>query len=60
MRGNIVMKVISRTKRQQKNPLWGLVSFWGYSVCHPDGYIEIKDRTKDIIISGGEHIPALK
>ncbi len=29
-------------------------------VMHPDGYIEIKDRAKDIIISGGENISSLE
>ncbi|WP_442865549.1 AMP-binding enzyme [Acidocella sp. MX-AZ03] len=29
-------------------------------VLHPDGYVEIKDRAKDIIISGGENISSLE
>ncbi|XP_076882835.1 putative CoA ligase CCL13 [Bidens hawaiensis] len=29
---------------------------WDVAVKHPDGYIEVKDRCKDIIISGGENI----
>ena len=29
-------------------------------VTHPDGYVEIKDRAKDIVISGGENIPTIE
>lgn len=61
MRGNIVMK------GYLKNPETTARSFaggWFHSgdiaVCHPDGYIEIKDRSKDIIISGGENISSIE
>lgn len=30
------------------------------AVCHPDNYVEIKDRAKDIIISGGENISSVE
>ena len=61
LRGNTVMK------GYLKNPRATLAAFeggWFHSgdlgVLHPDGYIEIKDRSKDIIISGGENISSLE
>jgi fatty-acyl-CoA synthase len=61
MRGNIVMK------GYLKNPVATEESFaggWFHSgdlgVVHPDGYIQLKDRSKDIIISGGENISSIE
>jgi fatty-acyl-CoA synthase len=61
MRGNNVMK------GYLKNPAATEESFAGgwfhtgdLAAWHPDGYIEIKDRSKDIIISGGENISSIE
>ena len=61
LRGNTVMK------GYLKNPGASTESFAGgwfhtgdLAVMHPDGYVEIKDRAKDIIISGGENISSLE
>ncbi len=61
MRGNITMK------GYLKNPAATQEAFeggWFHSgdlaVWHPDGYIEIRDRSKDIIISGGENISTIE
>lgn len=61
MRGNIVMK------GYLKNPAATAAAFAGgwfhtgdIGVRHPDGYIELKDRSKDIIISGGENISTIE
>jgi fatty-acyl-CoA synthase len=61
MRGNTVMK------GYLKNPEATAAAFAGgwfhtgdLGVCHPDGYIELKDRSKDIIISGGENISTIE
>ncbi|OYV48113.1 MAG: hypothetical protein B7Z77_11095 [Acidocella sp. 20-58-15] len=60
-RGNVVMKGYlknpSATDEAFKNG-WFLTGDLG--VLHPDGYVEIKDRAKDIIISGGENISSLE
>jgi fatty-acyl-CoA synthase len=60
-RGNVVMKGYlknpSETAKAFKNG-WFLTGDLG--VLHPDGYVEMKDRSKDIIISGGENISSLE
>jgi fatty-acyl-CoA synthase len=60
-RGNIVMR------GYLKNPTASGAAFsggWFHSgdlaVMHPDGYLQIKDRSKDIIISGGENISSVE
>jgi fatty-acyl-CoA synthase len=60
-RGNIVMKGYLKTPAATKEAFAG---GWFHSgdlgVLHPDGYIQLKDRSKDIIISGGENISSLE
>ena len=60
-RGNVVMKGYF------KNPTASAEAFaggWFHSgdlgVIHPDGYVQLKDRSKDIIISGGENISSIE
>jgi fatty-acyl-CoA synthase len=61
MRGNIVMKGYLKNPQATEEAFAG---GWFHSgdlgVMHPDGYIEIKDRSKDIIISGGENISTIE
>jgi fatty-acyl-CoA synthase len=61
MKGNLVMK------GYLKNPSTTQAAFEGgwlhsgdIAVWHTDGYIEIKDRSKDVIISGGENISSVE
>ena len=58
MRGNTVMKgYLANPEVDCERPWSGTGILSGdLAVWHPDGYIEIKDRSKDIIISGGENI----
>ncbi len=60
-RGNIVMKGYLKNKPATDEALAG---GWFHSgdlgVMHPDGYIQLKDRSKDIIISGGENISSIE
>jgi fatty-acyl-CoA synthase len=61
MRGNIVMKGYLKNPHATEEAFSG---GWFHSgdlgVMHPDGYIELKDRSKDIIISGGENISTIE
>ncbi|MBS2014189.1 MAG: acyl-CoA synthetase [Deltaproteobacteria bacterium] len=60
-RGNITMKGYLKNPRATEEAFAG---GWFHSgdlaVLHPDGYVKIKDRSKDIIISGGENISSLE
>ena len=60
-RGNVVMKGYLKNKAASDAAFHG---GWFHSgdlgVRHPDGYIQLKDRSKDIIISGGENISSIE
>lgn len=61
MRGNNVMKGYLKNKPTTEEAFKGGWFRTGdLAVCHEDGYIEIKDRSKDIIISGGENISSIE
>jgi 3-(methylthio)propionyl---CoA ligase len=61
MRGNTVMKGYLANPGSTSKTLVGDWYLSGdLAVWHADGYIEIKDRSKDIIISGGENISTLE
>ena len=61
MQGNVVMKGYLKNPQDTEKAFSG---GWFHSgdlgVLHPDGYIELKDRSKDIIISGGENISSVE
>jgi fatty-acyl-CoA synthase len=60
-RGNVVMKGYLKNKTSTDKAFAG---GWFHSgdlgVKHPDGYVQLKDRSKDIIISGGENISSIE
>ena len=65
--GELVLRSNTLMKGYLKNPAATAAAFehgWFHTgdlaLCHPDGYVEIKDRSKDIIISGGENISSLE
>src|ERR1051325_6837323 len=60
-RGNIVMKgYLKNPKATEESFAGGWFHSGDLAVMHPDGYVEIKDRSKDIIISGGENISPIE
>ncbi|MEM8821381.1 MAG: AMP-binding protein [Pseudomonadota bacterium] len=60
-RGNVVMKGVHRDPEATEKALAG---GWFHSgdlaVTHADGYVQLRDRAKDIIISGGENISSIE
>ncbi|KAJ3125087.1 hypothetical protein HK100_010996 [Physocladia obscura] len=59
--GNLVMKGYLDDESATREAFRGGVFHTGdVAVKHPDGYIELKDRSKDIIISGGENISTIE
>jgi fatty-acyl-CoA synthase len=61
LRGNTVMKGYLKNPDASREAFAGGWFHTGdLGVMHPDGYVEIKDRAKDIIISGGENISSLE
>ena len=60
-RGNIVMKGYLRNERATAEAFEGGWFHTGdLAILHPDGYLKISDRSKDVIISGGENISSLE
>jgi fatty-acyl-CoA synthase len=61
MRGNVVMRgYLKNPGATQESFAGGWYHTGDLGVIHPDGYIQIKDRSKDIIISGGENISSIE
>ena len=61
LRGNTVMRGYLKNPAATEEAFRGGWFHTGdLGVMHPDGYVEIKDRSKDIIISGGENISSLE
>ena len=60
-RGNVVMKgYLKNAKATDEAFAGGWFHSGDLGVLHPDGYIQLKDRSKDIIISGGENISSIE
>ncbi|MFG1423235.1 acyl-CoA synthetase [Roseixanthobacter liquoris] len=60
-RGNVVMKgYLKNPSATEKAFAGGWFHSGDLGVKHPDGYVQLKDRSKDIIISGGENISSIE
>src|SRR5256714_831075 len=60
-RGNVVMAGYYNDKKATEQALrGGWLRTGDAAVVHPDGYVEIRDRLKDVIISGGENISSVE
>jgi fatty-acyl-CoA synthase len=60
-RGNVVMKgYLKNAASTEKAFAGGWFHSGDLGIIHPDGYIQLKDRSKDIIISGGENISSIE
>ena len=60
-RGNVVMKgYLKNAPSTRKAFAGGWFHSGDLGIIHPDGYIQLKDRSKDIIISGGENISSIE
>jgi fatty-acyl-CoA synthase len=61
LRGNTIMKGYLKNPRATGEAFReGWYHTGDLAVWHPDGYIEVKDRSKDIIITGGENVSSLE
>jgi fatty-acyl-CoA synthase len=61
MRGNVVMRGYLKNRKSTDAAFKGGWFHTGdLGVMHPDGYVQLKDRSKDIIISGGENISSIE
>ena len=61
IKGNCVMKGYLKNKEEtDKSMAGGWFHSGDLAVMHPNGYVQIKDRSKDIIISGGENVSSVE
>lgn len=60
-RGNVIMKGYYKDPQATDEAIYnGWYHTGDAAVIHPDGYIEIRDRFKDVIVSGGENISSIE